>query len=150
MIRYFLFFIALFLLSACGAEKDYNTPKDVAKFWLENYYKNNFEAAKSYSTTPTQEMIDTIRATIFTDLDDVLDFKIKNISCKETGDKATCEYIYIEGGDKIPENIRLIKQSGQWLVDVQLLDEDELLEDEDVENMFKEFEQSLDQQLDKK
>ncbi len=150
LMRYLFLLLSLLFVLACAAEKEYNQPREVARFWLENYYKNNFEAAKSYSTTPTQEMIDTIKASIFTDLDDVLDFKIKSIRCKQVGDEATCDYIYQEGGDKIPENITLLKVGGQWLVDVKLLDEDELLIDEDVEDIFNEFEQSLDKQLDKK
>lgn len=148
--RQLTFISMLVLLVACAAEKEYNTPKDVARVWLENYYNNDFEEAKAYSTNATQAMIDTIRTTIFTDLEDVLDFKIKSVACKEVGETATCDYVYQEGQDKIPEKIDLKKVDGQWLVDMKLLNEEEILNDSEVEDMFKEFEQSLDKELQRK
>ena len=97
----------------------------------------------------TQEMIDTIQSVIFTDLEDVVDFKIKNLRCQEKEGKADCTYVFVENRTEIPEDISLVHEEGQWLVHAKLLD-DELLKEDDMEELSKDFEDALNQALEQK
>ena len=115
-----------------------NTPDAVAQYWLENYFANNFELAKQYSTPSTQGMIDTIQHILFVEEEKIV-FNITALQCTTNSNKAVCNYVYEEGNEKIPESVQLKKIDNKWLVDAQLMQEDDLLEDFDVnENDFKE------------
>ena len=132
-------------------ESKANSPMSVARIWLENYYyHNNFELAKTYSTAKTAEMIDTIKTMIFREQSaGKINFEIKNIQCKQKqGAKtAECSCKYEEEGEPFTELLYLVQQDGQWLVDAQMVAEEELLLDEDIEKMTKDFEKSLDKML---
>lgn len=143
--------LCLFCLS-CTSDKKMdrieNKPLVVAKHWLENYYyKNNYEEAKIYSTQRTADMIDTIKTMIFPEMGKTeIDFQIKKINCKEVKDRAECTCIYLDSGEEFEEVLILAKENGQWLVDMELLNEDEL-NDQDIDDMTKEFEESLEKLL---
>ena len=143
-----LFFFCLSCTSDKKLDRIENKPLVVAKHWLENYYyKNNYEEAKIYSTQRTADMIDTIKTMIFPEMGKTeIDFKIKKINCKETNDRAECSCVYVDTGEEFEEILVLAKQDGQWLVDMELLNDDELL-DEDIDAMTKEFEESLEKLL---
>lgn len=122
-----------------------NTPEAVALHWLQSYFSNDFDAAKKYSTPPTQVMIDTIKNVIFTDSGEV-EFNITALNCTTKADKASCTYVYVEDGEKIPENVNLMMIDSQWLVDAELVEDhnDPFLEEnaakmsEEIEAIIKE------------
>jgi len=155
VIKYGLIFITgILLFASCATEvkeEKVNTPMGVARIWLENYYHhNNYDVAKLYSTDKTAAMIDTIKTMIFPDQDisEKIDFKIKNVQCKQKqgADNAECKCTYEEDEQSFTEVLFLVKKNGQWLVDA--VEEDEnMLEDEDIENMTKDFEKTLDRLL---
>lgn len=148
--------IAIFIVSACAEEAKTpraNTPSAVARIWLENYYHNNdYKLAKSYSTAETANMIDTIKSMIFPDQESTenLPFEIKNVRCKQSkGElKAECTCTYEEAGASFTENLTLVKHNDQWLVNA-IDSDDDLLKDDDIEKMTKDFEKSLDRLLEK-
>ncbi len=125
----------------------------VARTWLENYYyHNDYDLAKSYSTAQTAAMIDTIKAMIFPDQENMekVIFEIKNVQCrqKKGAKKANCTCKYIEGGEPFTEELHLVKENGQWLVDVVMETDNELLQDDEIEKMSDDFGKSLDKLLD--
>ena len=149
-----IFILAVFI-AACAteqAEKKINTPMGVARLWLENYYyHNDYDMAKSYSTSQTSAMIDTIRTMIFPDQSgEKPTFNIENVKCKQTkGSKeAVCTCKYLEGGESFVEELHLVQEEGQWLIDAKFGKDEDLLLDDDIEKMTKDFERSLDKLLD--
>lgn len=152
-----LYFISiaglLLFLCSCVSEKKadriQNQPRIVAKHWLENYYyKNNYEEAKLYSTARTASMIDTIKTLIFPEFgESSIQFEIKSVNCKEVKKSAECTCTYLDGGEEFKEVLSLINEDGQWLVDAEILNDDEMLQDEDIDSMTKEFEESLEKLL---
>lgn len=148
-----IFLIAVFIV-ACAAEqseKKINTPMGVARTWLENYYyHNDYELAKSYSTAQTSAMIDTIKTMIFPDqADEKPTFEIKNVRCQQSkgAKEAVCTCKYLEGNEPFTEELNLVQVDGQWLVDAKFGEDEDLLLDEDIEKMTKDFEKSLDNLL---
>ena len=143
-----LFFISLSCTSDKKLDRMENKPLVVAKHWLENYYyKNNYEEAKIYSTQRTADMIDTIKTLIFPEMGKTkIDFQIKKINCKEVKDRAECTCVYLDSGEEFEEVLVLAKVDGLWLVDMELLNDD-ALNDEDIDAMSKEFEESLEKLL---
>ncbi len=143
----------LFFLTSCVSEKKAdriaNQPRVVAKHWLENYYyKNNYEEAKLYSTARTADMIDTIKTLIFPEFgESSIKFEIKSVHCKEVKDKAECTCSYIDGGEAFEEVLTLVKVKDLWLVDAEILNDDDMLQDDDIDAMTKEFESSLEKLL---
>ncbi len=145
----------LLILGSCAdnvKENKVNTPSGVARIWLENYYyHNNYELAKSYSTVETATMIDTIKGMIFPDQENAekLPFEIKNIKCKQPkgSPKAECTCTYVEAENSFTEELTLVQKDGQWLVDA-IEEKDDMLKDEDIEKMTKDFEKTLDALLD--
>ncbi len=102
---------------------DKTHPKDVAETWLTSFYHMDFEAAKKISTTDTKALL--TQLTEFSSLipDSVKD-EAKNIvininDVAEDGDKATVTYKALSGKKGDPGEggtLKLVKQSGQWLV----------------------------------
>lgn len=143
--RLYVLFFCLLVYSACNnidssattgtpSVEVANTPQAVAQYWLEQYFDNEFAAARPYSTLATQSMIDTIEKVIFTDLEEKIVFKITALQCATQEVAAKCTYVYVEGTEKIPETIQLKKVNGQWLVDAQLIQDDgEFLEEMEEE-----------------
>ncbi len=142
------------MLASCAnevKEKKVNTPMGVARIWLENYYHHNdYELAKQYSTDETAAMIDTIKTMIFPDqpTTEKVAFEVKNVQCKQVqgADEAECTCKYEEGNEPYTEIIQLVRKEGQWLVSAIQADEN-LLQDEDIEKMTKDFEKTLDRLL---
>ena len=144
--------ILAFLFLACANEPSRsvpNEPRVIARHWLENYYyKNNYEEAKLYSTARTASMIDTIKTLIFPEFgESQIEFKIKSVNCKQRNAKAECTCTYLDGGEEFKEVLNLVREGDLWLVDAEILNDDEILLDDDIEEMTKEFEQSLEKLL---
>ncbi len=85
---------------------------------------------------------------IFLDEEDMIstNTQFKSMDCKERGDTlAICVYQIIDEEELIQDSFTLIKLKGQWLVDIP--EEESLMEEEDVEKLFNEFEQILNSAL---
>ena len=144
--------LLMLLLNACSTESKQkealpNTPETVALSWLEHYYNNRFDEATLLSTDKTKIMIDTIKEVVFTDAEASVSFKISDLICTTKNDTAFCNFLYQEGDLEMEDELLLLKLKDQWLVDAELRSNDELLEEE-VEKIFKEFEEVLDEELD--
>lgn len=148
--------LLLTLIFACTTEKKElkeNSPRAVARVWLENYYQHNdYDLAKSYSTAETAAMIDTIKGMIFPDQENAekIPFKIKAIRCRQTKGAtiAKCTCTYLEDETSFTEELTLVQQDGQWLVDA-IEENEDMLKDSDIEKMTQDFEKNLDRMLEK-
>jgi len=120
-----------------------NTVEGVAEKWLNDYYGDQFAEAKRLSTDKTKEMIDTISALV---LSETIAFTISDIKCNAVQDSAECSYQFQEEDFRSEEYLTLLKQNGQWLVDLGLEDDDELMEGE-LERMFEMSEEALEKIL---
>ncbi|HEB62761.1 MAG TPA: hypothetical protein ENI82_06385 [Bacteroidetes bacterium] len=150
-----VFFILFFSCANSPQEKEKekeipNTPETVALSWLEHYYNNRFEEAKLLSTAKTKIMIDTIKELVFTDAEEeeIGTFKIADLICSTKKDSSFCKFLYQEGDLEMEDELLLISIQGQWLVDDELRSNDDILE-EDVEKIFEEFENVLEEELDR-
>jgi len=119
------------------------TVEGVAEKWLNDYYGNQFAEAKRLSTDKTKEMIDTISALI---LSETIAFTISDIKCNAVQDSAECSYQFKEEDFESTEFLTLIRSNGQWMVDLGLEDDDELMEGE-LERMFEMSEETLEKIL---
>ncbi len=137
--------ILCFLL-ACHAEKA-SSPEEVARKWQEYVDNNQFDQARQLSTSRAQEMVRMMEG-IFLDEEDMIstNTQFKSMNCKERGDTmAICVYEIIDEEELIRDSFTLIKFKEQWLVDIP--EEEGLMEEEDVEKLFNEFEQILNNAL---
>ena len=147
--RFSIYILSFLFLAACNnpsapAKKNpviENTPDAVAQYWLENYFANNFDLAKPYSTLATQGMMDTIQHILFTEKEHLV-FSITALQCTSTSDKSVCTYVYVEGDEKIPESVQLKRVDNKWLVDAQLMQDEDLLENLDMNE--DDFQEELD------
>lgn len=107
------------VLSILVASCTKNTPKDVAKEWLTNFYHQDYEAAKKLSTEPTKAMMTTLQG--FTRvLPDSIKQKAKAVSInilsvKEEGNTATVTFNTTDDPKEQPP-LKLVKQNDKWLV----------------------------------
>lgn len=104
-----------FFLTGCTK----NTPKDVAKEWLTDFYHQDYESAKKLSTEPTKAMMTTLQG--FTNvLPDSIKQKAKAVSInilsvKEEGNTATVTFNTTDDQKEQPP-LKLVKQNDKWLV----------------------------------
>ncbi len=126
------------------------TPEEVARKWQALVDKNQFKEARELSTKRAKDMIDLIESMLFEGDDEAAlgATKFLEMECKEQGEKAICRYIIQEEGERIVDSFRLVKKSKKWLVDIP--DEVELLEDDPMDDLFNQYEKSLDQALKEK
>jgi hypothetical protein len=106
--------IVIVAVSACGGKK--NTPEAVAEKFLGHLNKKEYAEAKKLGTENTKQMLDMMEsfagAGAKTEAKDV---KIENLKCETTEDKAKCTYT----AEAKEETIELVKQDGNWLVDMK-------------------------------
>jgi len=126
-----IFLIALLVFSACQnsttSEKEEkkqptpNTPESVARQWQQYIDYNNFDAAKKLSTNNGIIWIDGIKS-ILLNVEEgeeaITPTEFTVMTCKEDKDKATCNYVYREEEEIIIDSFFLVRQNGQWLVDI--------------------------------
>ncbi|MEI6853551.1 MAG: hypothetical protein WCL06_11935, partial [Bacteroidota bacterium] len=106
--------IVIVAVSACGGKK--NTPEAVAEKFLGHLNKKEYAEAKKLGTENTKQMLDMMES--FSGMDkkaEVKDVKIENLKCETTEDKAKCTYT----AEAKEETIDLVKQDGNWLVDMK-------------------------------
>ena len=111
-----LLFVAAAMMAGCTK----TAPKDVAKEWLTDFYHQDYEAARKYSTDDTKNMMTTLEG--FTGaLPDSTKQRAKmaviNIkSLKEEGNNATVTFTTSEEPNKEQPPLKLVKQDNKWLV----------------------------------
>ena len=108
--------IVIVAVSACGGKK--NTPEAVAEKFLGHLNKKEYAEAKKLGTENTKQMLDMMESFSGMDKDkkaEVKDVKIENLKCETTDDKAKCTYT----AEAKEETINLVKQDGNWLVDMK-------------------------------
>ncbi len=113
-----LFSVAIASATLMGCAK--NTPKDVAKEWLTDFYHMDYEGAKKLSTEEGKLMISTIEG--FTNsFDDSIKQKAKTVTItikdvKVEGDKAYVTFVGSNAPNGQEPPLRLVKQNDKWLV----------------------------------
>lgn len=101
------------------------TPAEIFQNWQIHMDLNQFDEARKWSTPETKEWIGTIQTMIeVADAEDeTVDTHLEGIQCREQGDTAICLFAE-EAGDALRlDSIRLIKQGGNWKVDLWSEDE---------------------------
>ena len=132
-------FLLLMISVLAGCRKSL-TVEETAQRWVEYYYNSEFDKAKLLSTQITKNLIDTIAIELLEE-DDIIDFKIIQMNCEVNGDSAVCTYIYKDDIGEVEEQVHLIKLKNKWLVDEPL--SGETLTDEEMEQIFMEYEEML-------
>lgn len=106
--------IVIVAISACGGKK--NSPEAVAEKFLNHLNKKEYAECKKMGTENTKQMIDMMESFAgMNKKEEAKEVKIENLKCETTEDKAKCTYT-AEGKD---ETIELVKQDGNWLVDMK-------------------------------
>lgn len=106
--------IVIVAVSACGNKS--NSPEAVAEKFLNHLNKKEYAEAKKLGTEQTKQMLDMMES--FSGMGnktEAKEVKIENLKCETTEDKAKCTYT-AEGKN---ETIDLVKQDGNWLVDMK-------------------------------
>ena len=138
----------LFIVLACGpAASPSPGPEAVARQGQALVDKNQFDEARKLSTPRAQEMV-SLMERIFQDEEGELtsNTQFKSMKCAERGDTlAICTYQIIDEEELIIDSFTLVKEAGNWLVDIP--EEEDLMEEEDVEKLFNEFEEILNNAL---
>ncbi|MBA3828144.1 MAG: DUF4878 domain-containing protein [Taibaiella sp.] len=113
-----LSFVVLIAVAITFTACNQNSPKVVAKKWLNSFYHMDYDAAKPLSTDETKKMISFLQQisikTSDSDKKQMQSIKIDIKDVKEDGDKATVMYLTSNTDKQQP--LHLIKQSGKWLV----------------------------------
>lgn len=119
MRKLFLGFAALMLIigmASCST----NAPKPVAEKFLIAFWHMDYKEAKKYATQHTKDMIDMLEqmSTTIPDSDKVnarkISVEVKDV--KEEGDKAVVTFVTSD--IKEEKQLNLVKQDGQWLVNL--------------------------------
>lgn len=106
--------IVIVAVSACGGKK--NTPEAVAEKFLNHLNKKEYAEAKKLGTENTKQMLDMMESLSSMGGDkEVKEVKIENLKCETTEDKSHCTYT----SDGKEEVLDLVKQDGNWLVDMK-------------------------------
>jgi len=106
--------IVIVAVSACGNKK--NTPEAVAEKFLGHLNKKEYAEAKKLGTENTKQMLDMMESFAGANKkEEAKDVKIENLKCETTEDKAKCTYT----AEAKAETIDLVKQDGNWLVDMK-------------------------------
>jgi hypothetical protein len=117
MKKVLLFFVAAAFLTSCGVNK--KDPKAVTEAFVMAFANQEWDKAKEFATKESAEMIDGIKGMMaMAPKDEKAEkVKIKNIECKEDGDKCNCQVEYETGADKLGSSYDLVKVDGNWFVD---------------------------------
>lgn len=118
MNRLFTLMFGVVLLSVSLMSCDNGSPKAVAETYLEGFYKQDYDKARSVCTEDSKKYVSTVEqiaATMPEDTKDVADdIKVDIIDVKEDQDKAVVTYKV----STLPEEMKLelVLQGNQWLV----------------------------------
>jgi hypothetical protein len=97
-----------------------NSPKPVAEKFLTSFWHMDYKEAKKYATQDTKDMLDMLEqlSTTMPDSDKVhaRNIKVDVKDVKEEGDKAVVTFVTSDIKDE--KQLNLVKQDGQWLVNL--------------------------------
>ena len=133
----------ILVISAFAGCRKSLSVEETAQQWVESYYNSEFDKAKNLSTAITKKLIDTIAMELVDD-GEIIAFKITEMACTVEADSAVCSYLYIDEDGEFNENVHLIRSENKWLVDEPLAGE--ALTDEEMEQIFEEYEELLKEQ----
>ena len=125
MKKYFVVCSAVVIAAVTLVSCSKNTPKDVAKEWLTDFFHQDFDAAKKLSTDNTKDLINTLQGFTGAMADSVkqnakkITVVIKDV--KEEGDKATVTF-YASDQPTKDEVIHLEKHNDKWQVQFSKMD----------------------------
>jgi Domain of unknown function (DUF4878) len=103
---------ACFVMASCGKTVE-NTPKDVTLAFVEAMASKDFDGAKGYCTKTSGAVIDGMKS--FASMAPETKLSKSEVTCEESGDKATCKFCCAEG--KSEETYNLVKEDGKWKVE---------------------------------
>ncbi len=151
MNKCFLFLFALVLtFSCCSSSTDSNlTAEEVARKWQSHIDKNQFDDARKLSTTRAKELVNLIESMIYKGDNgeaSLIETQFLEMKCREMDNTAICEYV-IQEEEKINDSFKLINEGGRWLIDIP--EEATLLENDPVNDLYDDFEKSLNEALEK-
>lgn len=118
-----------------------NEPASVLRAWQKHVDQSEFVKAKELSTSTAQVFLDGLKKLEEGFLDGRQDTipvltNFLALECRTKGDNATCQYtIEIEPNENVTDSIYLVRQAGQWLVDIP---EDALEPSKELEKIFEE------------
>ena len=143
--RYLGYCLIVVLFFACSSDAD--DPETTARKWQELVDNNQFKAAKKISTKRAADMVDMIESIVFEDAEEeiVSETNYKFMKCEENGNRAVCKYAIIENEETVHDSFLLIKDGRRWLVDIP--QQEELINTDEVEDLFKAYEKKLNQEL---
>jgi hypothetical protein len=136
-------FILVIISTVIGCRKSLSVD-ETAQQWVTYYYSSEFNKAKLLSTQITKDMIDTVAAELI-DEGEIMSFQIIQMNCSVKGDSAICSYVYKDEMEEFEEKIHLVRPEKEWLVDEPLAGE--TLSNEEMEQVFDEYEEMLKEQM---
>jgi len=104
--------LAVITMNAC---KSSDAPDKVAEKFLNHIAKKEFADAKKLATPESASSIDMLESFSKMGGDQAKETTIKDVKCKEDGDKAACDYTENAEAKKID----LVKKDGKWLVEMK-------------------------------
>jgi hypothetical protein len=93
-----------------------NTPELVVRTWETQIAQNQYGLAKQISTGKTLETVVSLDSSNAMKPSDSYVPKFQQITCKEEGDKATCDCIIDDNIGQLSCTYFLVKSKGQWLL----------------------------------
>jgi hypothetical protein len=137
----------LFLLIGCQSDSKSSqnnstkahptTPESVARLWQTHIDKNEFNAAKTLSTSRGKDWINGIQSFLEgEDMDELITTtNFLNMNCVENGMDAFCVYVFKgEEGDIFQDTFFLKKENNYWFVDI--LEDEGVPTEEDLMEFF--------------
>jgi hypothetical protein len=93
-----------------------NTPELVVRAWETEIAQNQYGLAKQISTGKTLETVVSLDSSNSMEPSVAYIPKFQQITCKEEGDKATCDCIIDDNIGQLNCTYFLVKSKGQWLL----------------------------------
>jgi hypothetical protein len=104
--------LAVITINAC---KSSDTADKVAQKFLDHINKKEFTDAKKLATPESAASIDMLESFSKMGGDQAKAAEVKDLKCKEDGEKAACDYT--ENGEA--KKLDLVKKDGKWLVEMK-------------------------------
>jgi cell division protein FtsN len=93
-----------------------NTPEEVVRTWETQIAQNQYGLAKQISTGKTLETVVSLDSSNSMVASIAYIPKFQQITCKEEGDKATCDCVIDDNIGQLNCTYFLVKTKGQWLL----------------------------------
>ena len=93
-----------------------NTPESVVRTWETQIAQNQYGLAKQISTGKTLETVVSLDSSNSMEPSVAYLPKFQQITCKEVGDKATCDCVIDDNIGQLNCTYFLVKTKGQWLL----------------------------------